>query len=534
MNYFVKETTFSNENIAATVNEMATAYINAPGKKPLSEKEFKIVLEELFLNYRKYYGEDTVCTVYGIKERKKFSVEISSFGERFDWMPMEEDLMISYNILKKYASYPRYLYSHIGNGKNRVIWEMPAVQRKNSMITDILAATVLAIIGGIIITYLPQATRDLLVKEIITPIFTKCINIISALATPLVFFSVIGGIVGIGDVKAFGKIGSKVLTRMAFSYLTAMVVTVIGAIVAYGIANETTASNGTSAIGNILQMVLDIIPDNLVAPFSIDNDLQVITISIFIGVVMLILGNKLPRLNELVNECSDLVNKMIIICCKLLPLIVFMGVLNIICSSNTKQFASMGKMFLLFIVLAVLIVIIMLIRTSIVTKTSLLKIVPKQMSTLLINITTSSQVTALPENMKCCKKGFGIDEKLVDFALPLGIVIYMPCGAAYLSIIALGMSAAFGVSITLSLILRIVIICTILAIAAPPIPGSTFVVLPVLFTACSVPDEAFALAVIFGTIVGYLLPAFNGFCIQLELLMTAKKLGQNVPTEIKE
>ena len=45
---------------------------------------------------------------------------------------------------------------------------------------------------------------------------------------------------------------------------------------------------------------------------------------------------------------------------------------------------------------------------------------------------TSSQVTALPESMKCCKERWKIDERFTDFALPLGIVVYMPNGAILL------------------------------------------------------------------------------------------------------
>ena len=59
--------------------------------------------------------------------------------------------------------------------------------------------------------------------------------------------------------------------------------------------------------------------------------------------------------------------------------------------------------------------------------------------------------------------------------------------------------------------------------AAPPIPGSAFAVMPILFSACGTDLSMMPLAVIVASTVGYFLPAMNGYCLQLELLMTAWK-----------
>ena len=110
--------------------------------------------------------------------------------------------------------------------------------------------------------------------------------------------------------------------------------------------------------------------------------------------------------------------------------------------------------------------------------------------------------------------------------LPLGIVVYMPCGAAFLVLMGVSLLDLNHIPITIAILIKLLIVSAILAIAAPPIPGSAFVVMPILFKACSIPDSGYALAIIMGSTIGYLLPAFNGFLLQLEVLMTSLALDK--------
>ncbi len=516
----------TDENIKDIMNELPPVYFDALGKKAIEETKFVIALEELLLRFRDYYGTENVCDIVLFKNFGKYSIEISVQGERRDYLPCDEDIKLSYDILSRLEVEPRYVYSHGKVGRNRLIWQSVSKSKKQSAAIPIIIAAVLAVISGIVINFLPASVHTMLTDDFITPVFTKMTMIISALATPLVFFAVIGGIVGIGDVRSFGKIGSKILTRMAGSYAIAGVFAAVGCGLVYGISAQSALAEGNSALGSVVQLVLDIIPDNLLVPFTNDNDLQVIVIAVFVGITMLILGNQLPRINEAVKEGSLLINKMMTICCKLLPLVVFFGVTNLIATSKAEQFISIGKMLAAYLVINLAFLLCMAIRARIVTGVPLKYIIKKQLATLMINITTASQVAALPENMKCCKDKFGIDNKLVDFALPLGIVIYMPSGAIFLALTAIGLMEVAGIPITLGILIRTVIMGTIVAIAAPPIPGSALVVFPILFAACGIPAEVYPLAIIFGTILTNVFPSSNGYNIQLELLMTAKKLNK--------
>ena len=101
----------------------------------------------------------------------------------------------------------------------------------------------------------------------------------------------------------------------------------------------------------------------------------------------------------------------------------------------------------------------------------------------------------------------------------------MPCGAAFLGLATWSLANISGTPIAIAEVIKICLISIIVAIAAPPIPGSACAVMPIIFSSCGIPDAVFPLAIIMATFIGYLLPAINGYCLQLELLMSAKKLG---------
>lgn len=514
----------NNEETEKLLAEITDVYLKEAGSKAISRDEFIKPLREMLAELQNKGEKDKDFRILVSRKKDAFKIVLSQKGPKFDSIPDDEGKAFTEQALKAHGITPVFGYS---NGINYYVWDVAQKKPKPSLLIAILVALGLSILFSIVLRFLPLSTKDLIIDQICLPVFNKLISVLSAVATPLVFLAVIEGMLGIGDVNAFGHIGSTVVIRMLFSYILAMIIFSLVYLPVYGLASsaEILTGGSESAVGDIIHLVLDIVPDNLLMPFTIGNDLQVITISIFAGVVILLIRNSIPTMVEIIREGSTLINKMMALCTNFLPIIVFFGLINLFASSDMEKIKSIAVMLVLFLIGSFMMVATMIIRTCIVTRVNYKCLFKKQLPTLMINLTTSSQVAALPENMKCCKEGFGIDPKITDFALPLGIVAYMPCGAIFLAATAWSCGAAYGLSVTTSVFIKIIVVAIVLAIAAPPIPGSAMIVLPIFFTSCNIPLEAFPLAILFGTIGGYFLPAFNGFILQLEILMSSVKLG---------
>ena len=498
------------------------AYHQVAGKRAQKSAKIRLTIEEILLRFRDLFGTKEECHLRFIRGLGGLRFEVLQKGASHNPLNLDGETDVSYDILSRLNLKPRYAYV---NGANVVTVPAPIKPRKNAMLIGVLSGAALAVLTWFLSMVLP----DSMVKGYLFPLihncFTKLSSVFSALATPLVFFAVVSGIYGMGGVSVFGKTGGRLLWRMLGTYMVAMAAMIsIG--VSMGLLTLGSRMNsGANVFSDLLHLVLDIVPDNLIAPFQIDNDLQVIVIAIFVGVMMLILGDRVRGLRSFCDELGTLVNQMMAVVCKTLPLFVYLGLSNMFLGNAMEHVAKVSKVFAVSLLGAVITIFVTIIRALVVTRIPFSKLFSAQLPSLIINLTTSSQVSAMPESMKCCKEKWGMDRKFTDFGLPLGIVVYMPNGAIMLGAIVWVLTDMSLGAVDLVMLIRIALVAVIVAIAAPPIPGSAFAVMPIMFSVCGTDLSMMPLAVIVGSTVGYLCPAMNGYCLQLELLMTAWKSG---------
>jgi Na+/H+-dicarboxylate symporter len=521
MFFFQEKKCLTDEVIDDWSERAIEAYLAIAKNRAGDTTKLRLTIEEILLRFRETYGTETPCRIRGIRKLSGIDFEITQCGVRHNPLNIESDMSEAYDMLAKMNVNPRYTYRE-GPNLNVVFIPAPLLPRKNAMLINILIATILSVMTWLIAAMLPEVVREKYLTVAISGIFYKMTSLFSALATPLVFCAVVMGIVGLGDLSSLGKFGGKLVKRMMATYGIAMIAMLIVGL-PMGLATLKGSIDGKNVFSDILTLVLDIFPGNLLAPFTIDNDMQVIVIAIFVGIVMLGLGDKIERIRKIFEETSTLINRMMLIVCKLLPLLVYFGFSNILLSNDLSKLTDVSKIVIISLVGAAITIGITIIRALIVTKVPFKALFEAQLPSLLINLTTSSQVAALPESIKCCKEKWGIDNRLVDFGLPFGVVFYMPNGAIMLGSIAWGLAAISVGPIDPITLTKLIFVSVIVAIAAPPIPGSAFAVLPILFSACGTDLSLMPLAIIVGSTVGYLLPAMNGFCLQLELFMTARK-----------
>lgn len=520
MRTFEKSVYLSDETISDFATELKNAYVEIAGKRAINQTKLSLQLEELLLRYRDVYGSETPCVVRLSNRFNQVVVTYSQKGSHVDPLQINEQLFGVYDWLSHMNFVPKYTYS--SGGYNVVTFYAEKKPSRNAMLYKMLAALAFALVFCGIMSRFPNAA-SFINTNIINPIFSKLTAVMTALATPLVFLGVLTGITGMGSTSSFGKVSSSLLKNMMLTYVLAAISFTVVCLLVYDVSYSSGESE--SIFAALLQLVLDIIPNNLLQPFTIDNDLQIIAMAIFAGIVMLILGNSVAKVNSFCVEVSNIVNKMMELVCRLLPFMVFLGVCNLV-FGQVEGISKIYKMALIWLGVSAIIVAYLLIRVAVVTKVSIKLLLRKQLPTLMINLSTSSQIAALSENLNCCKNKFGIDGKIVDFAIPLSIVTYMPSGAVFLGLLPWPLAEIAGVPITMESSILILFSSIIIAIAAPPIPGSAFAVMPLMFSICGLSMDMYPLAVLMGTFIGYVLPAVNGYCMQLEVLLMAHKQGK--------
>lgn len=523
MVFFEVKDKLSDEMIDSCAAQAENALGSIAAKRVESPVKCRLALEEILLRFRDCFGADTVCRVKGIKGIGGIRFEVSAQAAPLNPLQTNEEESLPAELLSRLIDRPRYTYNE-RLSLNTVTYSVGLKPRKNRMLIGIGIGVVLAVLTYLLSTVLPSEVNEGYLIPLVSGLFDKMSSIFSALATPLIFCAVITGIGGLGDVSSIGKIGGSLLKRMLLSYVIAMIA-MIALGLPFGLVSGQTSSGGSNVFSDLLKLVLDIIPDNLVEPFRIDNDLQVIVIAIFVGIIMLTLGPRVQKIRELLDEAGELIYKMMAVICRMLPFFVYLGIANLLLSGRLSQISNVVKIIVITLGGAAITIAVTTIRTLIVTKKPFSEIFPPQIPSLLINLTTSSQVSALPESMKCCAEKWHISRKAVNFGMPFGMVVFMPNGAIMLGATAWVLTTISTGPVSITALVKLALVAVIVAIAAPPIPGSGFAVLPILFSACGTDPSMMPLAVIVISTVGYLMPAMNGYCLQHELLCTAVKTG---------
>ena len=212
MTLYREQIKLNNESISKAITGAVEAYERAAKKRSCNTTKLALSIEEILLHSRECYGEDENCMVAVVKSFGKIYVEFHHKGIQNNPIPNDNQEDVTISILSRLDVIPKYTY----RGRNRDnIVSIVAEQkpRKNQMIISILLAVALAFVCHAIMGLLPLATQSAIASDIVAPLFSKLMAVITTVATPLVFFGILNGIVEIGDVRSLGLIFESLSRR---------------------------------------------------------------------------------------------------------------------------------------------------------------------------------------------------------------------------------------------------------------------------------------------------------------------------------
>lgn len=522
--YYQREFTFSAEDIDLTSEfiEETLAAFDLPGKDVLRTR---LSLEEILLNWRDKEGLGESYTVEISRRLGRISLAVRCQGAPCDPMATDSDEsfgtgQLGQAMLENLGLSPSWQYR---NGCNVVSCSLKK-KRKLSQIKVILIAVVAALALGGAGLLLPQDSRNSILTTLLDPLFNTFLSAFSCIVGPMMFLSMVWGIINIGDPRQLGVIGKKLMSRFFLISTLCGIVSTLVALPVFGFKLSDT-QNGQGVLQSVIKMVLDIIPGNIVEPFSSGNALQILFLGAVVGIVMILLRDRMQVLTQVVEQANAVVQLVLGVISSLTPVFIFISVLRLIMQGTlAKSAAGLLKLILLSIALSAVEVVV---ETLSLMKVGLspVQAVKKLSATFIVGLTTASSAATLPTMIDSSKKKFGVDEKLANFALPFGSVVFMPHVVNLFVVIALFTAQVYGVELTIGSIVLCVLNSVILSVAAPPIPGGTISCYTLMFLQLGVPLEAISLAVAATVVLDFPATAGQLNALLVQLVHGAKKLG---------
>ncbi len=334
--------------------------------------------------------------------------------------------------------------------------------------------------------YLSEFEIKTTFSEFLSSIF---ISIVKIFICPIIFITIMLGIISMGDLKKVGKVGAKALLYFE-------VVTTLALFIGIITANIIRPGNGvvTSEIkgGDISKYTKSAEAFSWLK-FLMDNaTLQVLILAIILGVVF----SNYSKRNDIVVFLQPISKKIFWALHKVMlfaPVGAFGGMAFTIAKYGVHTLLPLGKLMVTVYSTMAIFVFVVLYFILRMYKINLLKFLKYIREELLIVLGTSSSEAALPSLMEKLEK-MGCSKSVVGLVVPAGYSFNLDGTTIYLSMAVLFLAQVFNVHLDLQQILTIIGILMITSKGAAGVTGSGFIVLASTLSAVKViPVEGLAL-----------------------------------------
>ena len=325
---------------------------------------------------------------------------------------------------------------------------------------NIILAVILGVLAGF------YAADFLYVYEFLGNAF---INVLKYVVVPLVFASLVSGIISLGNITLLQKMGFKTLV---YFVATTFVASSIG----IGLAKLLNPGSGFSVIpeGSAVvskamtfkEMFFEIIPQDFMSFISGGNMLFLIIISILIGILIITLGKNIAfpidELFEGFNEFMMIITNWII---AFSPIGIFGLIAKLIVTTGFASFIPLLKyMGVVLLGLSIHALIILPLIIKLFLRCSPISVAKDVFTSLMTGFTTASSAATLPVLLDDSRNKLKVPNKVASFVLPLGITINMDGTALFQSVAAVFIAQIYGVPLSITSLGIIIFIAIILKI----------------------------------------------------------------------
>ena len=377
----------------------------------------------------------------------------------------------------------------------------------------IILGMFLGVLFGFLMSNFDQTGKDI-ISDWIKPFGTIFINALKLIAIPLILASLIKGISDLKDISKLSKMGGITIT-------TYLITTVIAVSVGLAIVNIVKPGNSISDETRIellnayeddadkkreaaaetknsgpLQPIIDIVPSNIISAATDNkNMLQIIFFSILFGISMILIPEKKSKpLKDFFDSLNEVILKIIDLIMSFAPYGVFALLATLIVEAPKWDLL---KSLLLYSITLIIGLFSLIVIYTIAVRLILNKspnfffkgILPAQ----LVAFSTSSSAATLPVTMDRVHNNLKVKKEVSSFVLPIGATINMDGTAVYQAIAAVFIAQTFGLDLSITAQLGIIVTATLASIGAAAVPSAGIIVLVIVLAQAGIPEAGLAL-----------------------------------------
>ena len=348
------------------------------------------------------------------------------------------------------------------------------------------------------------------VSLVTEPIGKMWLSALIMVVIPLIISTLSLGVAGLGSLKRLGRIG--LITILCFLALTTLSVALgltVMNVVAPGRSldpavkaqlmetykGQTEGAMGLSSNALSIDLLVKIVPRNPVAAAASGDMLAVIFVSLMCGVALTMLPReKSEPMVRFLESLGHVTIAIIELVMKVAPIGVFCLIFSVTARFGFTLLVNLAQ-FVVTVVgsLAFFLVVGYSIILALVARRSPLDFFRKARVVMITAFSTSSSNATLPTTMRVAEEELGIPREIGGFVLPLGATMNMNGTALFEGATVLFLAQVFGVHLSLSAQLVVVLMSVVTAIGVAGIPGGSIPLLMMVLGMVGVPMEGIAI-----------------------------------------
>ena len=354
---------------------------------------------------------------------------------------------------------------------------------------------------GIVVGWVFYGNTD--VQTYLQPIGDIFLNLIKMIVVPIIISTLIVGVAGTGDIKQLGRLGGKTLIYFEVITTIAIVVGLLAAnifqpgdgidmsqleqtdISSYVETTEAKDEEGP------LQILVDIVPKNVVNAMAEGDMLAIIFFSVIFGLGVASIGERGRPVLAFFQGTADAMFWVTNLVMKFAPFGVFALIGVTVSKFGIASLIPLGKLALLVYGAMIFFVVVVLGLTAKLFGFNLFKIIPMIKDELLLAFSTSSSETVLPRIIEKTEK-MGAPKDIVSFVIPTGYSFNLDGSTLYQAIAAIFIAQMYGIDLSIGQQITLVFVLMVTSKGIAGVPGVSFVVLLATLGTVGIPLEGLA------------------------------------------
>ncbi len=347
---------------------------------------------------------------------------------------------------------------------------------RHSLYLQVLIAVAGAIVFACLFPESAQAMK---------PLGEGFIKLIKMCIPPIIFCTIVSGIIGGSDLKKVGKVGLK--TFIYFEILTVLAL-LIGLAVALFLKpgsgmnidvaslDQSTLAAYTKPPSGFVEFLLNIIPTTVFEAFTKGEILPILLVAVLFGFALSAVKDQVPSVIRGIEELSEIMFKIISMIMKLAPIGAFGAMSYTVGKYGFAALLPLAKLMICFYLTCVFFVIVILGVILKLCGSSIFKLLSHIKEEIFLVLGTSSSESALPSVMKKMQQ-FGCPKSIVGLVIPTGYSFNLDGTCIYFTMAIIFIAQAFNIDLTIWQILTVIFILLFTSKGSAGVTGSGFITL---------------------------------------------------------